>query len=102
LINQSTDKVVVKCDRPLVIGGISQIYDEVFTALNSHRNVVVCVDGTADVDVTFLQLLVSADKTARALGREFSVSVSEKRAFFSKLKCAGNLLGEMTIGGDAS
>ena len=65
-------RLILKDD--LTIGRIQQIHDELEGALGKVKNLIIDVQFATDVDLTFLQLLCSAHRTA--IGKNKALSLS--------------------------
>lgn len=68
-------------------------------AIEKHQVVVADLSGTTDMDLTFIQLLVSARKSADALGKTFLVNMPEGCAAAAQWKRAGLDLNLMSSAG---
>jgi anti-anti-sigma regulatory factor/HPt (histidine-containing phosphotransfer) domain-containing protein len=73
------DPFILRCDGALTLATAAQWRQQIQSALGGNGRVLVDLGAADDVDVTFIQLLVSAKKTADAAGKHIGVcSVSEK------------------------
>jgi anti-anti-sigma regulatory factor len=67
---ESRDKVgTLALQGSLTVNRIDQIHAEVLAGLSTHQQVVLDCDSAEDVDITFLQLLISTNHAAEALGK---------------------------------
>lgn len=67
---ESGDKVVtLALQGSLTVNRIDQIHADVLAGLSSHQEIVLDCDSAEEVDITFLQLLISANHTAEELGK---------------------------------
>src|SRR5574340_1490904 len=60
-------------DGPLTIENASAIRKKLISTLIREDEIVVCIDPDVPVDLSFLQLLCSAHRTASNLGKSFSL-----------------------------
>ncbi len=81
----------------LTIENASAIRKKLITALMREDAVKVCIDADAAVDISFLQLLCSAHRTASKLGKSFTLghaasgnllAAVEGAGYFRKRGCA--------------
>jgi anti-anti-sigma regulatory factor len=62
-------------------------------AIEAHSQVVADVSQATDADLTIIQILIAAKRTASARGKEFLVSAPENGVVMQKIKCVGNPSG---------
>lgn len=70
----STQPFQVEFSGDLSIRAISKAHGVLTQALDAHDAVVADVDEAAEIDLTFIQLLVSARRTAAAAGKSFELA----------------------------
>lgn len=72
----------------LTIRRIAELKDEVATALR-RGDVLICIDSDAQFDLSFLQLLCAAHRTANREGKQLQLHADLPAAFGELLKSAG-------------
>ena len=82
------DPVVVRCDGALTLAAAAEHRERLLRALDDNHAVVVDVRGAEDVDMTFIQLLVAAQKSAAYHGKTVHVGAPEGSLSLAKLMSA--------------
>lgn len=80
----------------MTVDRAEEIKQEILSTLNAVDRVIVNMSHVDEVDLSFIQILLAAEKEARALGKEFrlsgDVAESVRSAFltggFSRSECA--------------
>jgi HPt (histidine-containing phosphotransfer) domain-containing protein len=73
----------------LTMAHAREAHARISSALASHASVVLDVSGPKEIDLTFLQILIAANKTARAAGRRLLINAPADGLLFEKLRSAG-------------
>jgi ABC-type transporter Mla MlaB component len=73
----------------LTIENASAIRKKLITALMREDSLRVCIEADAAVDVSFLQLLCSAHRTASKLGKSFALGQAASGGFLAAVESAG-------------
>jgi len=74
---------------PLTVAVCETLQAEFATALAQADTVVVRIDPEAEIDLTFLQLLIAADRTAKARGKRVELQTPPSGAFAEALRSCG-------------
>lgn len=77
-VTQSDGKKQLKFGGDLVINHIDKMAAEVKQALDTPADVAVSVDDPANIDMTFIQLVIAIKRQTIAAGRKFEISASIK------------------------
>lgn len=64
------------------------------SALQTNHHVLVDLSDATGADLSFIQLLISAKRTASALGKLFTISAPEEGVVMQKINCVGNPSGK--------
>ncbi len=88
MTSNSKDPYVLHCDGALTLSSAAHSRDRLLQALNTNSDVVVDITRAEDVDVTFVQVLVSALKSAAAAGKTVSIGAMNDDENFAKLQSA--------------
>lgn len=83
------DETVIPCEGDLTIARAASLRETLLEALESARDVKLDCSAATNVDVTFLQLLVAAQRTAAARGVNLSIIAPEDGALAQALPRAG-------------
>lgn len=91
---QSTDQAssfqgVLTLHGALTIQRITELKEAVLKSLNSHSHLEIKLEDVRQVDLSFLQLLCSAHKTALSLGKDFTLSSPRPDLFQKTVHDAG-------------
>jgi len=73
----------------LTIENASAIKKKLITAVMREDALKVCIDADAAVDISFLQLLCSAHRTASKLGKSFALGHAASGNLFTAAESAG-------------
>jgi anti-anti-sigma regulatory factor len=73
----------------LTIENASAIRTKLIATLLREDNIVLCIEADASVDVSFLQILCSAHRTAPKLGKSFTVRYLDPEKFLLTVENAG-------------
>jgi anti-anti-sigma regulatory factor len=73
----------------LTVENASEIRKKLIGALVGQDEIVVCIEADASVDVTFLQILCSAHRTASKLGKSFTLRYPAPGNFLAAIGNAG-------------
>ena len=65
--------VVLRIEGPMSVIDIASIYKEIVVCFDEYNHVALDLKGVSDCDISGLQLLCSARKTANSSGKTFSV-----------------------------
>jgi hypothetical protein len=76
-----------------------KVREALSAALEKHNTIVADLSDTTDLDLTFLQLLISARKTSEALGKTFLIKMPANGVVSSKAECAAMPLNQMHAAG---
>lgn len=74
---------------PLTVAACEVVHAEFLAAQQRGLDVVIELDGDAEVDVAFLQLLISAERSAARAGRRMALHAPPSAGLASALKSAG-------------
>ena len=97
-----SDFKVSELDGPLTIGNAAAIRKKLISTLIREDEIVVCIDADVPVDLSFLQVLCSAHRTASNLGKAFRLryknsgnfpAAVENAAYNRKKGCAHDKYG---------
>jgi anti-anti-sigma factor len=67
------DGIVLRIERAMSVGEIAAIHKEITACFDECEDLTLDLTGVNDCDISGLQLLYSARKTARSVGKAFSV-----------------------------
>ena len=70
---QDRDTITVQLTGPLTVPTAAAVRDQLLAALDGSPAVTVDLSGVTEIDVTFLQILVAAQRTAQARGTDLSL-----------------------------
>ena len=73
----------------LTIENASELRKKLIAALIKEDALKVCMDADAEVDISFLQLLCSAHRTASKLGKSFTLGCTASGNFLNAVEGAG-------------
>ena len=76
-------------DGPLTIENASVIRKKLIAALTGKDEIVVSIDADAPVDLSFLQLLCSAHRSASKLGKSFTLRNQDSGNFPAAVENSG-------------
>ena len=76
-------------DGPLTIENASAIREKLISALIREDEIAVCIDVDVPVDLSFLQLLCSAHRSASRLGKAFTIRSKTPGNFSAAVENAG-------------
>jgi hypothetical protein len=74
---------------PLTIGNASVIRKNLISTLIREDEIVVSIDAEAPVDLSFLQLLCSAHRSASSLGKTFTLRNADSGNFTAAVENSG-------------
>lgn len=78
----------------LTLRGVSDAHAAVSAALAKHPSVVLAIDPAAPVDLSFVQLVYAAGKSAAEAGREVALAAPASEGLLEVLRRGGFLAGE--------
>lgn len=78
----------------LTMRGVGKAHGALSAALSKHPSVVVAIDPAAAVDLTFVQLIYSARKSAADADRDFALAAPASDGLLEVLRRGGFLAGE--------
>lgn len=81
--------LVLRFEDQLTVAHAQEAHARILTALANHASVILDVSAPEDIDLTFLQILIAANKTAKANGRRLLINAPADGMLFSKLRDAG-------------
>ena len=84
-----SDFRVSELDRPLTIENASAIRKKLISTLIREDEIVVCIDVDVPVDLSFLQLLCAAHRSASKLGKSFTVRHKDPGNFTAAVEDSG-------------
>jgi anti-anti-sigma regulatory factor len=88
------DPFVIQCEGYLTLASAPKIRQDVMDAINAHSHVVADVSRATDADLTFIQILIAAKRTATARGKTFLINAPENGVVIEKINCVGNPSGQ--------
>ena len=74
---------------PLTVAVCETLQAEMAAALDQADTIVLGVDPEAEIDLTFLQLLIAADRSATARGKRIELQAPPAGAFAKALRACG-------------
>ncbi|MCJ7603209.1 MAG: STAS domain-containing protein [Desulfobulbaceae bacterium] len=86
---QVNDEIVISSGKRLTIETIADFTQRIRQGLSGSGSVVVAFDADVEVDITVLQVLCSACKTARAEGKTFSSRNGQPKALADLIAACG-------------
>lgn len=86
---QETGLACVAFSAEETIRTVADAYEKTWNAVRQNDTIMLDVSEVTDIDLTFVQLLVSAQKTANAMGKRVSVTGAISEAFRDVLKRGG-------------
>jgi anti-anti-sigma regulatory factor len=87
------DQFVIRCEGHLTLAAAPKIREELLAAIATNDKVVADVSQATDADLTFIQILIAAKRTASARGKTFLISAPENGVVMQKINCVGNPSG---------
>jgi anti-anti-sigma regulatory factor len=87
------DQFVIRCEGFLTLSSAPRIREEILAAINANSKVVADVSNATDADITFIQILIAAKRTASARGKTFLISAPENGVVMQKINSVGNPSG---------
>ncbi len=78
----------------LTLRGVGEAHATLSAALAKHPSVVLAIDPASPVDLTFVQLLYSARKSAAEAGGDISLAAPASEGLLEVLRRGGFLAGE--------
>lgn len=78
----------IRCQGEFPLTSAQSVHSALSAALAKHNVVIADASSATEVDITFIQLLVSAQKTAALLGKTLIVKLPESGPIPAKVKCA--------------
>ena len=85
----SSTEPPISLSGPLTVAACEALHGELAQALARADDVVVALDSQAEVDLTFLQLLVAATRSAQAQGKRIALAAPPAGAFADALRICG-------------
>lgn len=99
MVTTAEDVFVLHCEAPLTLASATDIRTRMASALDHHASIVVAVPAAADIDLTFIQILVAANRTASSAGRSFRLDAPSTGGVFAALGSAGLCAGDIPARG---
>lgn len=84
-----SDFRVSELDGPLTIENASAIRKKLISTLIREDEIAVCIDADVPVDLSFLQLLCSAHRSASSLGKAFTLRHTTSGNFSAAVENSG-------------
>lgn len=81
--------LVLRFEDQLTVAHAQEAHARISSALANHASVIIDVSNPQDIDLTFLQILIAANKTAKANGRQLLINAPADGMLADKLKAAG-------------
>ena len=78
----------VRCQGEFTFSSAQQVRNALSAAIEKHNLVVADVTPATEIDITFIQLLVSAQKSAALLGKTLLVKLPEGGPVAAKVQSA--------------
>lgn len=85
----SEDQVVLKVSGNMTIGVIGPFHQELSEAISTHSRVAIDVDDDGEFDLTLIQLIESARRTAADAGRQVALASPASGALRAMLERGG-------------
>jgi anti-anti-sigma regulatory factor len=82
---------VLKFDEPLVIQNAEQIRARIADALREDPSTVIDCSAVTEMDLTFIQILIAANRLTQTVGRHFQLSEPAGGVLLETLRRAGIL-----------
>lgn len=89
-VDANDKRTVLRVQGRIMVEHASELRDAMLKALASSNAVTVDLSGVTDADISFMQLVCSAHKTARDAGRGFVITGSPE-SFWHAVNTAGFL-----------
>jgi len=86
---KKTDRGRLVLEGDLTLGGIRQLHEELMSSLKKVKHLDVTIDGARETDLSFLQLLCSAHRTAVKMGKSLSLAEDLPESFLQTMKNNG-------------
>lgn len=84
---------VIRCEGYLTLASAPKIRQEILDAIEANSQIVADVSRATDADLTFIQILIAAKRTAAARGKTFLINAPENGVVIQKINCVGNPSG---------
>ncbi len=84
----------VRLSGPLTIRRAAELRDELLTSLTENQAIVLDIDQDADADISVVQLILAAQVSARASGKEISLKAASAGPLLEVLRQAGFLAAD--------
>jgi anti-anti-sigma regulatory factor len=94
VVNTTQDQFVIRYEGVLTLAAAPKIREEIMAAIDANKTVVADVSQATDADLTFIQILIAAKRTASARGKTFLISAPENGVVMQKIKCVGTPSGQ--------
>jgi anti-anti-sigma regulatory factor len=85
----AADTNTIACDGTLTIARAEELRETLLSALDQGCDVLVDCSGAAEVDLSFLQLLLAARSSAARRGVALKVSASGNQPLLASLRASG-------------
>ena len=82
------DKIVLRCAGTNLRSAVA-VRQQVSAALQTYSSVIIEVPHSDEIDLTFLQILISAQRTAGALGKELRLNSAGAKSVIASASAAG-------------
>lgn len=76
-------------DGPLVLTRMPALQEQIATALSARDVVVLDVSAAGEIDISFIQLLISAHKTAKLQHKHLSVAMNGAERLAARIAACG-------------
>jgi anti-anti-sigma regulatory factor len=93
LEKNAENQFVIRCEGFLTLAAAPKIREEILAAIEANSQVVADVSNATDADLSFIQILIAAKRTASARGKSFLISAPENGVVMQKINCVGNPSG---------
>jgi anti-anti-sigma regulatory factor len=87
------DQFVIRYEGFLTLAAAPKIREEILAAIDANKKVVADVSQATDADLTFIQILIAAKRTASARGKTFLISAPENGVVMQKINSVGTPSG---------
>ncbi len=82
------DTFVLRCEGPLTLANAAHNRERLRQAVDRNTSVVIDISETEDVDITFVQLAIAAQKSAAVSGKRIFIGADAANPSFAKLESA--------------
>lgn len=89
-------RTIVRLDGSLTISQAFSFLPAISSAVSRYRSITIDCSDAADVDVTFIQTLISARRTAEAQGKHFELTAPADGVLAATLARLGMSLSDLS------